>query len=262
MELIKILRQIAQKQSEIRMLNIYKGLPISYETMIESVSDTEIKVQTNRQHIACLYYQGQSFFQVNELPFVIRSQVMSLNLAKENAVFSDFELVKNNIGSRTQIRVEPDEPLVVSMQFNGSASDILAPLADISAGGASIYFETYMFPARLAQPGNGLTMNISLPDTAASRMKKTALRPQVDTRKIGSPLKPFGEGQDGKITITARGVVVAVQPEFHLKRYRVSAKLFYKDLSRSVILQYISQRQSEIIQDLRVLSEELYNIKK
>lgn len=244
------------------MLNIYKGLPISYETIIDSVSDTQIKVQTNRQHMACLYYQGQSYFQVNDLPYVIRSQVMSLNLAKENAVFSDFEMVKNNIGSRTQIRVEPDEPLVVSMQFNGSASDILAPLADVSAGGASVYFETYMFPARLAQPGNGLTMNISLPDAATNRIKRLVARSQADTRKIGSPLKPFGDSQEGKITITARGVVVAVQPEFHLKRYRVSAKLFYKDLSRTVILQYISQRQSEIIQDLRVLSEELYNIKK
>jgi hypothetical protein len=39
-------------------------------------------------------------------------------------------------------------------------------------------------------------------------------------------------------------------------------KLFFKDLSRVVILQYIAKRQSEIIQDLRILSDDLYSRKK
>jgi hypothetical protein len=38
-------------------------------------------------------------------------------------------------------------------------------------------------------------------------------------------------------------------------------RLFFKDLSRTVILQYIAQRQSEIIRDLTLLSEELYKLK-
>ncbi|MBK7453608.1 MAG: hypothetical protein IPJ46_07785 [Anaerolineales bacterium] len=263
MDLLQVLRQLAQKRSEIKMLNIYKGLPISYETSIDSIGDSEIQMRSNKHQIACLYYQGESYLQVEELPFIIRSQVMSLNLAKENAIFSNFEAVKNNIGSRGQIRVEPNEPLIVAIQFNGSASEILAPLADISAGGASVYFETYMFPARLSQPGTGLTMTISLPDSASQKLKKLTQKPSVENRKLSMPLRTNPhEGQDGNIVITARGMVIAVHPEFHLKRYRVSAKLFFKDLSRTVILQYISQRQSEIIQDLRVLSDELYSLKK
>jgi hypothetical protein len=244
------------------MLNIYKGLPISYDTNINSVNHSEIQVQSNKHQIACLYYQGISYLQGEELPFMIRSQVMSVNLAKESAIFSNFEVAKKNIGDRTQIRVEPNEPLVVSIQFKGVA-EMIAPLADISAEGASIYFEAYMFSPRLCQPGSEFTMTISLPDSVSHKIKKLSQKPNIESRKISSPLRTnLTEGQDGNIIITARGKVIAVLPEFHLKRYRVSVKLFFKDLSRMVILQYISQRQSEIIQDLRVLSDELYNLKK
>ncbi|MCX6060554.1 MAG: hypothetical protein NTW69_20735 [Chloroflexi bacterium] len=240
-------------------MNIYKGLPISYDASIDFVDDSEIQIHGNKHQLACLYYQGESYLQAEELPYIIRSQVISLNLSKENVIFSNFEAVKNNIGNRTEIRVEPDEQLVVTIQFNGSAADIFAPLTNISAGGASVIFEAYMFPTRLCQPGNDLTMTISLPD----KFKKLSQKPAIDSRKLNPYSRTNStEGQDGKIVITARGKVIAVQPEFQLKRYRVSVKLYFKDLSRIVVLQYISQRQSEIIQDLRILSDELYNLKR
>ncbi len=262
-DLIQVLRQIAKDKSEIKLLNIYKGLPISYDASIDSVDDSEIQIHGNKHQLACLYYQGESYLQSTGLPFIIRSQVISMNLAKENVIFSNFEAVKNNIGNRTEIRVEPDEQLVVTIQFNGSAADIFAPLTNISAGGASVIFEAYMFPTRLCQPGNDLTMTISLPDSASNKSKKLSQKPTIDNRKLNSYSRTNStEGQDGKIVITARGKVIAVQPEFQLKRYRVSVKLYFKDLSRIVILQYISQRQSEIIQDLRILSDELYNLKR
>lgn len=262
-DLLQIFKQIARNKSEIKLLNIYKGLPISYDTSIDSVIGNEIHMRSNKPQLACLYYQGVSYFQGEELPFVIRSQVLSLNLAKESAVFSNFEMVKNNIGNRAQIRVEPSEPLIVSIQFNGAATESLAPIADISAGGASIYFDTYMFPSRLAQPGNGFSMSISLPDSTSSKVKKVSQKSGGESRKINlSSRAALPEKQDGKIVITTRGKVIEVIPEFYLKRYRVSVELFFKDLSRMVILQYISQRQAEIIQDLRILSDELYSLKK
>ncbi|MBI5943521.1 MAG: hypothetical protein HY864_04070 [Chloroflexi bacterium] len=260
-DLLQALRQIADSKSEVRLLNIYKGLPISYDTNINFIDDSEIQVRSNKHQLACLYYQGESFLQGGELPYIIKSQVISLNLAREIAVFSNFEAVKNNIGNRTEIRVEPDEPLVVTIQFNGSMSEIFAPLTNISAGGASVYFETYLFPTRLCQPGNDLTMTISLPDSVSHKIKKLSQKPGTGKLNL-SPRTNIPEGQDGKIVITARGRVVAVHPEFSLKRYRVSVRLFFKDLSRIVILQYISQRQSEIIQDLRILSDELYSLKR
>lgn len=267
MDLLQVLRQAARNRSGIRLLNIYKGLPISYATNIVSISLSEIQVTGSKSHIACLYYQGESYLQGDELPAVIHSTVKSLNLAQDSAVLTNFEIAENNIGKREQIRVEPDDPLVVSIQFKGSSYQFLAPLADISANGVSVYFESFIFPARHCQPGNEFMMTISIPDFVARKMKKLPPRPGSESRNEGrkvltAPLRanPTG-GQDGQIVITANGKVIAVRPELETDRLRVSAQVFFKDLSRMVILQYISHRQTEIIKGLRILSEDLYNRK-
>ena len=263
MDLLQLLRNISQNQLDIRLLNIYKGLPISYDTNITSVGFSEIQVPGSKNHIACLYYQGESYLQVEGLPFVIRSTVKSLNLAKNYAVLTDFEAVKNNIGKREQIRVEPDDPISVSIQFKDSAYDFPAPLADISTNGASVFFDDFLFPTRLAVPGNEFTMTITIPDFVVRKMKKTPPQHSVNVnRKMATPFRPSStSGQDGEITIKANGKVISILQEKELNRYRVSAQVFFKDLSRMVILQYISHRQAEIIKDLRILSEDLYTRK-
>jgi hypothetical protein len=260
MDLLQLLRQIARNQSSIKLLNIYKGLPISYATNIVSVGMSEIQVVGSRNHIACLYYQGESYLQGDELPATVRSTVKSLNLAKDYAILENFEFVQNSIGNRSQIRVEPDDSLMVTVQFKGSSFEFLSPLVDISANGASVFFESYMFPDRLSQPGSELKMTISIPDFVSHKIKKLSQRPGTEGRKVTSPLRanPLS-GIDGQIMITATGKVIAIHPDVELNRYRVSAQLFFKDLSRMVILQYISHRQAEIIKELRILSEDLYN---
>ena len=267
MDLLQLLRKSYDSQSSIKLLNIYKGLPISYDTNITSIGNSEIQVPGNKNHIACLFYQGESYLQAEGLPFVIHSAVKSLHLAQNFAILTDFEVATNNIGLREQIRVEPDDPLLTSIQFKGSAFEFVAPLADISASGASVYFESSMFPTRLSQPGNAFTMTISIPDFIARKIRKAPARAgsenRFESKKMTSPLSPnILSRPDGQIIITAIGKVIAVRPEIDFNRYRLSAQLFFKDLSKMVILQYISHRQSEIIKDLRILSEDLYNRKK
>lgn len=256
MDLLSILRQIAREQSNIRLMNIYKGLPISYDTNIASVGAAEIQVPCSKNHIACLYHQGESYLMGESIPVVIRAKVMRLSLAKDYAVLSDFEAAQDNIGKRTQIRVEPGEQIMVGMEFKGSAFEFLAPLADLSANGASVFFESTMFPGRLSKPGNELKMSIPLPDSMTHKVKK--LVAQKTTGELRKTLPP---PQGNHVVVNAYGKVVAVTPDVEFNRYRVSTQLFFKDLSRMVILQYISSRQSEIIQDLHIFSEELYKNK-
>jgi hypothetical protein len=262
-DLYPLLWQIAKNRSEIKLLNVYKGLPISHDVSIHSIGNSEIQVHSSRHQLACLYYQRETYLQGEELPFILRSQVMSLHLGKEDAVLANLEIAPNSIGNRTQIRVEPDEPLLSVIQFNGSASEFFVPLADISAEGAGVHFEHYMFPARFCQPGNELSMSIWLPDTNSRISKKLPTRPLIESVNTN----PFSrgdlpKGQDGKVVLTTKGKVVSVHPDFQSNRYRIGLKLFFKDLSRTVILHYISRRQSEIIRDLSVLTDELYSRKR
>jgi hypothetical protein len=257
-DLIRLLGQLARDGSEIKLLNIYKGLPISYGTNIKSVNDFEISVPTNRQHSACLYYQRETYLQGESFPFLIRSQVLSLNLAKEAAVLANFEVAKPDIGKRAQIRVEPGEPLLAFIQFTSSGYELPVPLADISAEGAGFYLEAPLFPVRQFQPGKEILLSVAFPDTVSKKIAKHTTKPMKESWGT-MPLMHTTGWQDGKVTISARGKVVSVFPELKLGRYRVGMRLYFQNLARTVILQYISQRQAEIIRDLRILSDELYS---
>ncbi|HEX2994330.1 MAG TPA: hypothetical protein VHP14_05885 [Anaerolineales bacterium] len=258
-----LLGQIARNRSEIKLLNTYKGLPISHPANISSVGGSEIQVHSNKYQLACLYHQRETYLQGEELPFILHSQVMSLHLGNEDAILTDVQVAPTSIGNRTQVRVEPNEPLIAIIQFGGSSAEFFALLADISAEGAAVYFETYMFPTRLCQPGNEISMTISLPDNISSKIKKPPTKPLLENQTVKSFLRSEGlRGQDNKVVITTRGKIVSIHPEFQSKRYRVGMKLYFKDLSRTVILQYIAQRQSEIIRDLGVFADELYSRKK
>jgi hypothetical protein len=256
MDLLSILRQIAREQSSIRLMNIYKGLPISYDTNIASVGAAEVQIPCSKNHIACLYHQGESYLMGESIPVVIRAKVLRLSLAKDYAVLSDFESAQDNIGKRMQIRVEPGDPIMASIEFKGSSFEFVAPLADLSANGASVFFESTMFPGRLSKPGSELTMSIPLPDSMTHKVKK--LVAQKTTGELRKTLPP---PQGNHVVVNAHGKVVAITPDLEFNRYRVSVQLAFKDLSRMVILQYISMRQSEIIQDLHLFTEDLYKHK-
>jgi hypothetical protein len=173
---------------------------------------------------------------------------------------TNLEVAATSIGNRAQIRVEPDEPLFAHIQFNGASIGVTVPVADISAEGAGVYLEPYIFSPRLCQPGNSVSVSITLPDTASQKIKKGLTKPLKDLRTTGTLHQDASIGSAGTVVITTAGKVTSVRSE--LIRFRVGLKLFFKDLSRTVVLQYISQRQSEIIRDLGILTEDLYNRKK
>jgi hypothetical protein len=240
MDIFQFLREIARNQSAIKLLNVYKGLPISHDARICSIGDSEIQVHSNRHQLASLYYQQETYLKGEDLPYVLRSQVASLNLGREDATLTNLEMASQNVGHRSQIRVEPDEPLSAFIQFNGAPMGLAVLIADISADGAAVYLKPYMFSPRLCRPGNQVSVSITLPDNISQKIKKSST--------------------SGTVALSTTGEVTSARSEF--VRYRVGMRLFFKDLSRTVILQYISQRQSEIIRDLAQLSDELYSRKK
>jgi hypothetical protein len=239
MDVFRYLRELIHNQSAIKLLNVYKGLPISHGAWISSIGDSEVRVHINRYQLASLYYQQETYLQGEDLPCTLRSQVASLHLGSEDAILTNFEWAPGNIGQRTQIRVEPDQPLLAFLQLNGAPMGLAATIADISVEGAAVYLEPYLFSSKLCRPGNQVSVSITLPDTVSHRIKKPST--------------------SGSVALSTSGEVVSVRSEFI--HYRVGMRLFYKDLSRTVVLQYISQRQSEIIRELSLLSEELYSRK-
>ncbi len=255
-DLLALLGRLPKNQAEIRLLNIFKGLPINYDASISSADDFEIRITTSRFQLACLYHQRETYLQANQLPNPVRAQVMSLNLAREEAVLANFELAPNTIGNRMNIRVEPGDELNGVLQFKGYPTKITAPIADISIFGTSLFIDDFLFPARLFHPGNEISMTILFPAMALKKPKNT-LNENRNTRSLVHNSSPVGV--DGKLEISAWGKILSVRPELNMGRYRVSIKFYIKDPERMLVSQYISLRQTEIIKELQLFTNELFN---
>ncbi len=258
-DLHQFLKQVAGNQADIRLLNVYKGLPISYAARISSVGDSEIQVHSNRYQLACLYYQRETYLQVQALPSVLRSQVVSLHLGKEDATLTNLEVAGKSIGSRSQIRVEPDQPLRPRSIQRGSHRANCSRCRYF-CGRGWCFSEPYMFSPRLCQPGNSVSVSITLPDTVSQKIKKSFAKPLKDIRTTGALHPDASIDSAGTVVITTTGKITSVRSE--LVQFRLGLRLYFKDLSRTVVLQYISQRQSEIIRDLSILTDDLYNRKR
>ena len=253
--MLALLGQLSKNQTGIRLLNIFKGLPVNYDASIRSADDFEICITTSRYQLACLYHQRETYLQANQLPDTIRAQVISLNLAREEAVLANFELAPNTIGNRMNIRVEPGDELIGMLQVKGFPTKIAAPIADISIFGTSFFIDGFLFPVRFFQPGNEIGMTISFP-VLAIKKPKNALNENRNTRNLVRSSLPVGV--DGKLDIYAWGKVLSVRPDLARGRYRVSIKFYIKDPERLLVSQYISMRQAEIIKELQLLTNELF----
>lgn len=254
---------IINSQTRIRLLNIYKGLPITNDSTITFVGDNEIHVSSSRNQISCLYYQHETFIQGVDFPFTIRGEVTSLNLTKQEAVLKNFEIRPNNIGKRMNIRVEPSSTLMGVIQFKDHPARLTAPIADISGFGVSVFMRDFLFPVKLFQTGNEINISIRLPETVVKKTVKLSPRQLNDSRSVFIPVrKQTPESKDGQIEINAWGKILGVSTEKITNRYRVNIKLILRETDKSYVSNFITQRQNEIIQDLRFLTDNLFGEKK
>ncbi len=254
---------VINSETRIRLLNIYKGLPITNEAAVTFVGDDEIHVSSGKNQISCLYHQHETFIQGIDLPFTIRGEVISLNLNKQDAVLKNLDIRPNNIGKRMNIRVEPSSTMMGVIQFKDHPARLTVPIADISGFGVSVFLRDFLFPVKLFQPGNEISFSIRLPETVVKKPVKLSTRQVTGSRGIIIPIRkqvpPLKEGQ---LEINAWGKILGVSTEKITNRYRVNIKLILRDTDKAYVTNFIIQRQNEIIQDLRFLTDNLFGEKK
>jgi hypothetical protein len=137
-----------------------------------------------------------------------------------------------------------------------------SPVALIEWVGCAItvFINNLLFPIKLFKTGDDVNFSITFPDEISLKLKKELSKPSPITRnsrrilRIIKPQLPIGN-----IEIDVRGKVLAMRSENKDFRHRVSLQLFLNENERMILSKYIAIRQAEIIQDLRFLSEDLFD---
>lgn len=273
-EILTLLRLIARNKTVLRLANYYKGLPISYEASILAIGSDYAELRCNRYQIACLYLNRETHLIGDEIAVPIAAQVALLRPSSLSVILHGFQYARNKIGLRNQIRVQPEEPVVVHLRLKNALSAVQGLLADISTEGLGLYLERSLFLPRLYQPGIEVSLTLKLPVSGTPTRQTENLtmttgdlttrfsREQIRGLNLGlepgetqrRPNAPAGQEMPSG-QITARGILTNLRPELHNQRYRLGIRFFPDERTRQTIAQFISLRQSAIIREFKTLYE-------
>lgn len=268
--IIDLLRRVANAEAEIRLLNVYQGIPIAFPAAIVYVGQYAITVKTERYQMVCLYQERQTYIQYPGFPAVIRARVERLEPQSLQAVLYEFEYTREGIGDRRQIRVWPKEGITGELHLPDRSEAIKGELADISLDGMGIYLPENEYYVHLFRQGRKVAISIRIPGVFQIRQPRRYEgggtgeidrydRTQLRLSTIHTPA--YGSDREDAMAIKTihspeievYGVISNHYTEAITRRYRIGIRLQPNDQYRSIVSQFISQRQSEIIQEINAL---------
>ena len=263
--------RIQQEGLEINLFNVYQGIPISYPAKLLETGTESIRISTDQLQIVCLYREHETYLQCPAFKEIIKSRVIDLDVARLEAELSDFKLIHSQIGERTQVRVWPKHPILGRIRTKELDDPLYGELADISRGGLAFYLEEKQFHPQVFVKDAELTITLQLPgsyevpsDPDTDEMTDSLLSVFESTQLShyhGSQPASEGHGTQWVSLPESRinGVIVYALHQPGSWRYRVGVRLHPSDASWQVIDQFISQRQSEIIREIREIIKILFS---
>ena len=270
-EIAGLFKQAAQAKQSLYLLNVYKGVPISYEASIVDVSWATMKVQTQKYQVVCLYRERETYIQSRAWPHTIHARVVEVDLPNTQAVLTNFSYVKSRIGDRMRVRVQPVEALEGDIEAKDRQT-FRCDLADLSQDGVAIYIASRNFSPQIYVRGAEITLTLRFPGIYTITEYDPQYRPAArrdtdrfsreDLRLVTGMSKRSAEEEYSSHTVRLpvlkiKGLVVNVREEIAHGRYRIGIRIHPDDFSRTVISQFIFQRQTEIIKELKSVYESL-----
>jgi hypothetical protein len=273
-EIFDMLYSALQSKSSVRLYNLYKGVPITNEAEIIGLDNVFVYLRVTQYQLASIYLERGTYIQTSESSYSLRSQLSKLDLARGEVYLTNIVKVHGGIGNRRQIRVEPQDPIWVSLQLKNSLSSVTTRLADLSSTGLGVYMERFYFQPNIYRVGAELkvTFDIPMAGVTSSLTSDSISKPGnggLTTRFGRDQLRGINSGDDflesrrDKLTeqkdkpghINSDALVVHFRPELYLNRYRIGLRLINDENGRQVLSHYISQRQANIIREFRTVYE-------
>jgi hypothetical protein len=205
------LERVAKAGGEVELLNGYKGLPIVTKASILKIGDDTVTLKVHKHQLTCLEIEQHTYILCLELEEAASATVIELDKAAGTAGLVNFLYAGRKIGERMILRVEPKDPIAVTIQTDGQI--ISGNLIDISIDGAGI---------RLSAP-------------AADQLLKRQSAVQVSFQLLNTRLEFSGTVAYLRTTNDANRLGVDFSADPHLK---------------AAISQYITQRRAEIMNEL------------
>jgi len=267
-EILIAFQQALNQKKEIKLINTYKGLPISFPASVISVTHDSAMVKVDRSQIVCMYHDHDTFVQGETFKETIKAYLTQIDLVKLEVILSYFEIPDSSFNDRSNIRVEPNNPISGNIKTREARIPFRGQLADISENGMGIFIEERLFHPNIYHPGAEIAVEVNLPSSGkfgtrtviqyGSGKKDEQFDAQIsrlnmfpETTKAGTSLSSTTFSLDQAGGLELHGTVVRVNREQSLRRYRIGIRLKPNEMMRTIINMFVNSRQTEIITEIR-----------
>jgi c-di-GMP-binding flagellar brake protein YcgR len=216
---------IFKKKQPVRLLNVYQGVPISYDAMIVGTTANSVKMIIHKYQSVCLRLHKYTYFISPLLPGVIKASALAVDLATNIAILFDFQYSDDGIGKRMLVRAKPTEPIDVLLMNDTKTQRIKIQLMDISLTGMAVSAPQLLFNVEVFKQNSTVYAQFNLP----------------------------GDAQGKFIPVNVTGTIVNINLDKSKQVYRIGLRIFPDEIAHPILVQYISRRQSEIMKDIRTL---------
>lgn len=135
--------------AKIRVHNLYKGLSITNDGLIEKIDEKEVTLKTPYVQLKAIQHE-EVFYLTSELfPMAIFcSNIQRLDFDVQSVHFNQYHLVQTSPTRRSAIRIVPDESLTITFLYEGRKFETDLSIMDISMNAVRLLFPT--LPSGLA----------------------------------------------------------------------------------------------------------------
>lgn len=228
-EIISGLRKINQMGRNVRMINVYKGFPVAYDARILSIGIDAVTFKVHRYQALCLWLENQTFIQSDEFPEIVRALAITVDLETEIAALSNFEYVSGAPGKREDARVLLRSAIDVFLTIGNKK--LRAELRDLSTKGVAVFIHAAYYDPELLQVNEPLQITFQLPGG------------------------PNHQPRD----IELHGLIRSVTRD-QVNRYRIGIQIVQADQEDPLVMGYVVQRQSEVMQEIQMLHESILSL--
>ncbi|KAA3648365.1 MAG: PilZ domain-containing protein [Chloroflexi bacterium] len=207
----------------VQLMNEYKGVPIAFPATITAVRGDAIQVSTSKYQIVCLDTDKTTFIRSEHFPETYSAQVLQVDYASGQAALGPVVASGAAIARRQYIRVQPPDPIQVDLRIQNNPNSIQADLIDLSIGGLSLFVVYELFVPGLFRKKGNVIVDVDLPTNGGQKTQKLQLSGRIVNKKLN----------------------------LMNRLYRIGVYLEPDEAARTVLRQYVAQRQTELIRELR-----------
>jgi hypothetical protein len=247
-DILKIFREIARENRKIRLLNVYKGVPISYAARIISIGSASVTVQTEKHQVVSMYREKETYVQNVRFPRLLRASVVLVEPNKLEAMLSNFQYTDEDIGERTHVRLQPGGAIESLLMAEGEKIALQGQLADISYDGVAVIIDMRNLPLKACQVGDPVRVQMKLPVPTEFSTPETILTSAESFDEIAEEVEKTQPFQ-------LKGMIANVKTDLPGNQCRIGIHLYADDPARDVIAEFIALRRAELLREMQAIYE-------